>query len=435
MSVPSPSEAIFGVSQLTREIKRVLGQAFPPFWLRGEISECKINSHSGHVYFSLKDSGAQISAVYFRGGRIFQDQGLRTGIEVDLHGHLSVYEPQGNYQIIVDRIQARGLGDLHRRFEEMRLRLQNEGLFDQQRKRPIPAMPNCVGVITSRDGAALQDFLNVLHRRFSGMRVRITPTLVQGSDAARQIAAAVAYLNATNACEVIVITRGGGSLEDLWPFNEEIVARAVAASTIPVISAVGHERDFTICDFVADHRCATPSVAAEQVIDTKARLHQQVQYSSQRMRQALLLQLSDLRRRQARASACAFFQKPEELIHRRAQQLDHLQLRLGQTLPRKAAMMAQRAQVAQQRLAGVMPYLTRAQKARLDNAVRALQALNPTAVLSRGYSILLTRQQQAVRNSNEISLHEDLTALLGKGRLNVKVTNIITEKENGHDGK
>ncbi|HQC53829.1 MAG TPA: exodeoxyribonuclease VII large subunit, partial [Lentisphaeria bacterium] len=163
----TPPGKIYGVSELTRHIKHVLGQAFPPFWLRGEISECRIHSNSSHVYFTLKDSGAQISAVFFRGGRIFQDLRLGPGVEVDVYGQLTVYEPNGNYQVLVSNINVHGLGDLHRRFEEMKQRLQAEGLFDPQRKRSIPPMPNCVGVITSRDGAALQDFLNVLHRRFA----------------------------------------------------------------------------------------------------------------------------------------------------------------------------------------------------------------------------------------------------------------------------
>ncbi len=429
MAVTPPPE-IYGVSELTRQIKQVLGQAFPPFCLRGEISEFRINTHSGHVYFTLKDSGAQIAAVFFRGGKIFQDLGLTVGMEIDVLGQLTVYEPHGNYQVMVSRLRPRGLGDLHLRFEEMKQRLQAEGLFDQQRKRPIPPMPNCVGVVTSRDGAALQDFLNVLNRRFSGMRVRLVPTLVQGNDAARQIAAAIAYLNQSSACDVIVVTRGGGSIEDLWPFNEEIVARAVAASTIPVISAVGHERDFTICDFVADHRSATPSVAAEQVVEAKARLHERVTHARQRLRNALLLRLANLRRRQARAAACPFFNRPEELLNRRVQQLDHLILRLAQTLPRRAEQAALRVQAAAARMNRAIPAVLQNRRARLENASRALHALNPTAVLTRGYSILLTENGRAVRTPADTAPDDNLLALLGTGKLNVKVTNIITKEDN-----
>ncbi len=428
----TPPGKIYGVSELTRHIKHVLGQAFPPFWLRGEISECRIHSNSSHVYFTLKDSGAQISAVFFRGGRIFQDLRLGPGVEVDVYGQLTVYEPNGNYQVLVSNINVHGLGDLHRRFEEMKQRLQAEGLFDPQRKRPIPPMPNCVGVITSRDGAALQDFLNVLHRRFAGMRVRIAPTLVQGSDAARQIAAAIAYLNNTAACDVIVVTRGGGGLEDLWPFNEEAVARAIAGSAIPVISAVGHERDFTICDFAADHRSATPSVAAEQVVEAKARLHERIVHARQRLRNALLLRLANLRQRQVQAAACPLFSRPEELLNRRAQQLDYLVQRLAQAIPRQAEQAALRTQAVANRLARTMPAILQARQARLENARRALHALNPTAVLTRGYSILLTENGRAIRSAKDTSADADLLALLGNGKLNVKVTKIIP-KENNHD--
>lgn len=426
----TPPPEIYGVSELTRHIKQILGQAFPPFWLRGEISECKINTQSSHVYFTLKDSGAQIAAVFFRGGRVFQELRLAAGVEVDVYGQLTVYEPHGNYQVMVSSIRAHGLGDLHLRFEEMKQRLQAEGLFDPQRKRPIPPMPNCVGIVTSRDGAALQDFLNVLHRRFAGMRVRIAPTLVQGNDAARQVAAAIAYLNSTAACDVIVVTRGGGSMEDLWPFNEEAVARAVAASAIPVISAVGHERDFTICDFAADHRSATPSVAAEQVVEAKARLHERVVHARQRLRNALLLRLANLRQRQAQAAACPFFNHPEELLNRRAQQLDHLMLRLAQTLPRRAEQAALRAQAAASRLARSMPAALQTRQARLENVRRALQALNPTAVLTRGYSILLAANGRAVRSTADTSVDAGLLALLGTGKLNVKVTKIIPKEDN-----
>ena len=426
----TPPPEIYGVSELTRQIKQVLGQAFPSFWLRGEISEFKINTQSGHVYFTMKDSGAQIAAVFFRGGRVFQELRLAVGVEVDVSGQLTVYEPHGNYQVMVSSVRVHGLGDLHLRFEEMKQRLQAEGLFDPQRKRPIPPMPTCVGIVTSRDGAALQDFLNVLNRRFSGMRVRIAPTLVQGNDAARQIAAAVAYLNSTAACDVIVVTRGGGGMEDLWPFNEETVARAVAASAIPVISAVGHERDFTICDFAADHRSATPSVAAEQVVEAKARLHERVVHARQRLRNALLLRLADLRRRQAHAAACPFFNHPEELLDRRVQQLDHLMLRLAHTLPRRAEQAALRVQAASNRLGRTMPATLQTSQARLENVRRALQALNPTAVLTRGYSILLTANGRAVRSTADTSVDAGLLALLGTGKLNVNVTKIIPKEDN-----
>ena len=236
------SHKVWRVSELNRVVRELLEQTFYPFWVRGEVSNLTIH-RSGHVYFSLKDERSQVSVVFFRGAATARQMQLRNGLAVDVWGRLTVYEPRGQYQLVVDRLRSRGVGVLQQRFEQLKQKLRDEGLFDPERKRPIPPFPRCIGVVTSPDGAAIRDFLHVLGRRFGDLHVRIVPAAVQGERAAAQISTAVELLNQTQACDVIVLTRGGGSLEDLWPFNEEQVARAVAQSTIPVISAVGHEID------------------------------------------------------------------------------------------------------------------------------------------------------------------------------------------------
>jgi exodeoxyribonuclease VII large subunit len=287
---------------------------------------------SGHVYFTLKDRGSQLRAVFFRGAAAAERLQLARGMAVVATGSLTVYEPQGAYQLSFGDVKPLGLGDLHQRFEELKLRLQTEGLFDLERKRPIPTLPRCVGLITSLDGAAIQDFFNVLKRRFAGMHVRIIPTAVQGDIAAAQIANAFAS-QCPPACEVIVVTRGGGSIEDLWAFNEEVLARAVASSEIPVISAVGHERD------QASATCRrlprpNPISGSRTGRASKRKFHRPRRNLRRRLRDALLLRLAALRQRYARAASCPFLQRPDDIVLQRQQRLDYLAARLEQTLPR-----------------------------------------------------------------------------------------------------
>lgn len=441
---------VYGVSELTVAIRRLLEGGFATIWVRGELSEFNAHSASGHVYMTLKDKEAQIRAVFFRGARNCVALGLAVGSEVEVQGRLTVYAPQGSYQIQVDYIRPVGMGGLRQQFEAMRARLQAEGLFAPERKRPIPAFPRCVGVITSRDGAALQDFLNVLARRHSGLHVRIFPTLVQGHDAAMRIASAIAYVNKYSLCDVIVVTRGGGSLEDLWAFNEEPVARAIAASSIPVISAVGHERDFTICDYVADFRCATPSVAAEQVIKAKRELLERVSNAYRRLRDLICFRLSEARRRYEALSGSVCMRRPQDILNTRRQQLDMLTQRLGQTLPRRAELASQRLTAARQRLGAALPRLSERSHVRLDALVRRLEvagtsltqrfrrrlerasgvllALGPRNVLNRGYSVLLTEEGHAVRDSSEVTGGQRLHALLGKGEIDVNVSSNSKEE-------
>lgn len=269
MNAPNKNPNVLTVSQLTQAIKLQLELAFPSVWLQGEVSNCKLQS-SGHLYFSLKDPQAQISAVMFRGDLASVKGIPKDGTHVIVRGEINVYPPNGKYQIIVRELRPVGLGELLLRLEELKTKLQKLGWFDPKHKKPIPKFPKRIGVVTSPTGAAIQDILNILTRRFSGFQLILNPVRVQGEGAAQEIAQAIAQFNHYKLADVLIVGRGGGSIEDLWAFNEEIVAAAIFKSEIPIISAVGHETDTCISDFVADIRAPTPSAAAEIVIAEKS---------------------------------------------------------------------------------------------------------------------------------------------------------------------
>ncbi len=393
---------VWTVSELNRVVKGLVEEALEPFWLRGEIGDLTLH-RSGHVYFTLKDAASQVAAVMFRGVETARRLELRTGMEIEVYGRLTVYEPRGAYQVLVQLIRLKGIGDLQKRFEEMKNRLRAEGLFDVERKRPIPLLPRCVGVVTSPEGAAIRDFLRLLQRRCGGMPVRLVPVPVQGPEAAPQIAAAVRFLSETRACDVIVVTRGGGSLEDLWAFNEEVVARAVAASAIPVISAVGHERDYTICDFAADLRAPTPSAAAEAVIGAKADLLERVRVSRGRLQKALELCLARRRERLQRLLARPVLHQPAAAVRVFHQRVDELTTRLAGGLRRRA----ERA------------------RGQADSLRGRLAALDPRQVLARGYAILTDAGGRALRRADETVPGAALRALLHEGELGVRVEQVV----------
>jgi len=397
-SLESAPPPVWKVSELNRLVKDILEQSVRPFWLRGEISDLTIH-RSGHVYLTLKDASCQVSAVFFRGAEEARNAGLKVGMEVEVQGRLTVYEPRGNYQVLVQTLRAGGVGALQRQFEELKARLRAEGLFDADRKRPIPELPRCVGVVTSPQGAAIRDFLRVIERRFGNLHVRIAPVAVQGKDAARQIAAAIAALNEMQACEVIVLTRGGGSMEDLWPFNEEVVARAIAASALPVISAIGHERDVTISDFVADLRVATPSAAAELVIRAKAELAETLSAQVRHLQAALKLRVATWRRRLERAAGSPILREPAGVVRRYQQRVDELGVRLANAQSRVLAL----------------------RQAQLERNLDRLRALNPKAVLDRGYAILFDAEGRAVRDAATVPVGSALQGVLARGELDLTV--------------
>ena len=389
---------IWSVSDANSAVRDLVENSFMPFWLRGEISNLVIH-RSGHVYLSLKDERSQIRAVYFGGAAAVRELQLQNGALIEAHGRLTVYEVRGEYQFSIRTIRPTGLGELQRRFEELKRKLEGEGLFAPERKRPIPALPRAVGVITSPTGAAIRDFLQIVDRRFPNLPVKIYPAQVQGTGAAAQVAAGIEFFNRAGNVEVLVVTRGGGSMEDLWPFNEEILARAVAASRIPVISAVGHEIDFTICDFVADLRTPTPSAAAELVIGRREEMEAAVDRLAKTLRRAVDFRLMEVRGALDRLAGSACFREPRHLVQMQGQQLDELQLRL--TAAAELAVTVRRHQL--EALAG------------------RLHILDPRRQLERGYAILTDREGRPVVSVQGQRRGAELSARLVDGTLELTV--------------
>lgn len=316
-----PQRRVWKVSEITEQIGSILEGNFPDVWIEGEVSNCR-PAQSGHLYFTLKDSQAQIRCVCFRDQARLLKFRPDDGLQVALHGSLGVYEPRGEYQIYVSHIEPVGLGALQFAFEQLKKQLQKEGLFEQARKKPLPVLPRCIGVISSPTGAAIQDILRVLKRRFANVHVQLYPVRVQGDGAASDIAAALSHFNRVKFADVLILARGGGSLEDLWAFNEETVARAIAESTIPVITGVGHETDFTIADFVADVRAPTPSAAAEIVLRSRQEFERHIaEYQRQLVHHTRYL-LSERRHRVRDLEAHRAFRQLELLLRRRRQQID-----------------------------------------------------------------------------------------------------------------
>jgi exodeoxyribonuclease VII large subunit len=316
-----PTKKIFSVSELSQGIKNLIEREYPDVWVTGEVSNFRAAA-SGHLYFTLKDATAQLRAVCFRNQARYLKFKPQDGISVIARGHLSVYEARGEYQLYVEYLEPAGLGALQLAFEQLKQKLAAEGLFDIARKKPLPLLPRAIGVVTSPTGAVIRDILRILRRRFRNMNVLIYPVKVQGEGAAEEIVEGVKYLNREQNVDVIIVGRGGGSIEDLWAFNEEVVARGIAASGIPVISAVGHETDFTIADFVADLRAPTPSAAAELVVHRKQDFLTELENRARRMTQIIRLQLSEARQRLTELRMHHAFQTLATRLAERAQRVD-----------------------------------------------------------------------------------------------------------------
>lgn len=391
-------EQIWEVSDVNRAVREIVEGSLLPFWLRGEVGSLVLH-RSGHAYFTLKDANSQLRAVFFGGAAQCAKLGVANGAKIEAFGNLTVYEVRGEYQFSARRLRLAGLGDLQRRFEEVRRRLAAEGLFDQERKRPIPVLPKRIGVVTSPTGAAIRDFLQIVNRRFPNVNIRIYPCMVQGQGAAEQVARGVEFFSRTGAADVIVVTRGGGSMEDLWPFNEERLARAVAASSIPVISAVGHEIDFTICDFAADLRVPTPSAAAELVIGKREEMAAKLERLDKDLRNVLALTLTRLRSRFERAAGSFVFREPKHLAEMRRQQLDELESRLFSCAEN----------------------LLLRHRSRLDRLAGTLAALNPRRQLERGYAILFDPAENRPVTTSKLPAGTPLRAQLADGEMDVEV--------------
>ncbi|GAB4362627.1 MAG: exodeoxyribonuclease VII large subunit [Gammaproteobacteria bacterium] len=436
---------IYTVSRLTAEARILLESGFGSIWVEGELSNLARPS-SGHIYFTLKDGESQVRCAMFRqrGYRLaFQP---REGQQVLVRARVSIYQARGDFQLIIEHMEEAGDGLLRRAFEELKQRLDREGLFDPRHKRPLPRFPEAVGVITSPTGAAIRDILTTLKRRFPALPVVLYPVPVQGEGAAERIAAAIATANRRRECDVLIVGRGGGSLEDLWAFNEEVVARAIHASEIPVVAAVGHEVDFTIADFVADQRAPTPTAAAELVSpnrddwlaaleETESRLIRQVSARLRESRQALGWLQGRLERAHPGRRLMERSQRLDELEQRlrfawnawfrQAQgRLTHASVRLLRHDPRRALhhLEQQRAHLSH-RLGIALERSLREKRRQLEGVVRALDAVSPLATLERGYAIVQsdTEPPKVVRAWNEVKVGDAVTARLGRGRIHCRV--------------
>ncbi len=435
------------VTQLTRRIKGLLEEEFPIVLVEGELSNVK-GAASGHWYFNLKDSAAQVRCVMFRSAAASLRFRLEDGLQVVLRGRLSVYEQRGEYQIQVLLVEPQGTGALQLAFEQLKRKLEAEGLFALARKRPLPYLPRGIGIVTSPRGAAIRDMLHVLERRFAGMRVLIYPTPVQGAQAAGEIAAGIAALNrlaAAQKLDVLIVGRGGGSVEDLWAFNEEVVARAIAASALPVISAVGHETDFTIADFVADVRAPTPSAAAEIAVPNRLDLLAAVED----LRAGLfggLRRALDLRRERWLALR-ARLTSPDALIRQHAQRLDDLWERVRAAGRARAVRAGERLLTAREKLLMLRPDRFHAlhrrhlgeQERRLGPALLRhlaglrerlaalaglLESLSPLAVLRRGYGAVRRADGRPVRGVADVRRGDALSVRLADGALDAQVQDV-----------
>jgi exodeoxyribonuclease VII large subunit len=346
----APERHVWTVVELTARIRDLLEGEFHDLWVEGEVSNCRL-AQSGHLYFTLKDAKAQIRCVCFRDQLRLLKFRPEDGLHVTVRGSISVYEPRGEYQIYVEHIEPVGLGALQLAFEQLKKRLEAEGLFAIERKKPLPVLPRRIGVVTSPKGAALRDILRVLRRRFPNLHVIIFPVKVQGEGAAAEIVEAVRYFNRAKLVDVMILARGGGSLEDLWAFNEEILARAIAESEIPIISGVGHETDFTIADFVADVRAATPSQAAEIVVRTRQEFERQIAEHARRLVQRMRVRFLEWRHEVRDLREARGFRRVEDMVRRYRQQLDELGAGMAESLRTRLQELHERLRVAQARVA------------------------------------------------------------------------------------
>lgn len=395
-----PERDVWTVSRLNREVRLLVETGLPALWIEGEVSNLA-RPASGHLYFSLKDEGAQVRCALWRSAALKLSFAPRNGMQLLVRGRVSVYEPRGEYQLIVEYAEEAGEGVLRRRFEELKARLRTEGLFDEAAKRPLPSLPRRIGVVTSPSGAAIRDILHILRRRFPAVAVVIYPVPVQGEGAAAKIAAALDLASRRAECDVLILARGGGSLEDLWSFNEEIVARAIRACAIPVISGVGHEVDFTIADFAADRRAPTPSGAAEIAVPDAAEWLTRLNKDAGRLRNAIARRLALKVERlewQTRRLAVAH---PGNRLRQHGQRLDELELRLRRAVG--AGLDKSRAQA--------------------DAAARTLHMVSPLATLERGYAIARRAADgQILRSAAQVAPGDGIEVRLARGAFTARVT-------------
>ena len=396
---------IYTVSELTKYVRVILEDSFPAVWIEGEISNFVLHS-SGHMYFSLRDAGAVIKCAMFARSNARLKFKPKDGMKVICFGKLSVYEARGDYQLIAEEIEPKGIGALQLQFQQLKEKLQKEGLFEQAHKVPIPFLPTRIGIVTSPTGAAIRDILNIARRRFSNVEIIINPVKVQGESAKNEIAAAIRQFNKLNNIDVMIVTRGGGSLEDLWPFNEETVARAIYESEIPVISAVGHEIDYTISDFVADFRAPTPSAAAELVIPRKEDLVGLISTATTRLNNALAGKVKGLAERLKAVKESYILRQPLNLIVQYEQVIDDLR----------------------KDIAIRVDHLIKMRGENHNLLTSKLEAFNPLAILKRGYSVTVKLPEGSIlKDVVSLKAGDTVETKLGRGKFKSK----IEEIENG----
>jgi exodeoxyribonuclease VII large subunit len=439
----APERKIWSVAELTSRISGALSTQFSNLWVEGEVSNYR-PAQSGHLYFTLKDARAQVKCVCFRTQAMRLKFRPEDGLKLIVRGSIGVYEPRGEYQIYVEHIEPSGVGALQVAFEQLKRRLEAEGLFDEARKKPLPMMPQRIGVVTSPTGAAVRDIIRILRRRFPNLHLIVYPVRVQGAGAAEEIAAALAFLNRKTMVDVILLARGGGSIEDLWPFNEESVARAISTSTIPIVSGVGHETDFTIADFVADVRASTPSAAAEIVVKSRQEFQRHLQELEHKISQRMRYVLLEYRHRLKELTTHMGFRHLEDLLRRHRQQTDELTLRMGVALQGRIERLRRRYTIAATRISsfdlrarirtfglrlvqrstelGVRMERLMVHKIQLLERLRLqLDERSPLRVLQRGYAICTDAEGNVVSAADQVAIGATVNVQLARGRFGAQV--------------
>lgn len=439
-----PQRRIYTLRELSDGIRASLEARFTNVWVSGEISSCKL-APSGHCYFTLKDADAQIKCVCWRLSWMRLKFKPKDGIQVLVRGRIDIYEQRSEYQFVVEVIEPRGYGALQLAFEQLRDRLRAEGLFEESRKRPLPRFPQRIGIVTSPQGAVIRDFIEVLSKRFPGVHIRLFPAQVQGATAVEEVCRGLAFFGAGEWAQVVVVARGGGSLEDLWTFNEEAVARAIAASPIPVVSAIGHETDVTIADFVADMRAPTPSAAAAMIICEQREVLDRIASREARLAELMRYRLAMLHRRLHDQTVVHAASTLHRTIARRMQRVDENAARLSAALRALLAARERRRRQLEERLRlfDLRPRLARSRdrlnslthraesltrerlsqtRRRLENAEAKLGQLNPRLVLARGYAIVLDDSGAIVRNASGARQGDTVKLMFAEDAVKARIT-------------
>ncbi len=425
-------DRIFTISELTRLVKTELEKAFPgPLWVEGELSNFT-RAHSGHLYFDLKDERSQLRAVMWRSQAQRVPFELESGLQVVCRGQITVYERRGQYQFQAELIEPKGKGALQLAFEQLKEKLRKEGLFSPEIKKPLPVFPHTIGVVTSPRGAAIIDILRTLDRRFARLHILIYPVKVQGEGAGGEIVEGIDYFSARKDVDVVIVGRGGGSLEDLWAFNEEVVARAIARCSVPVISAVGHEVDFTIADFVADIRASTPTAAAELVIEEEAGFQERIENLQRRLGQNLRFTAQEQRNRVLSLVRHPVFQGFRLRILNLTQTVDELEMRAFNSLRRHSLKITEARSMTRlldEKARSLMAAKLQAVKARWERLCAELHALSPLNVLKKGYTLCWAPDGRTlVRSADEVRSGQDLTVSFFKGEFSCRVAHVDAER-------